>query len=85
MMICLPSHNAVHTTVKRCAFTNLQTSKRSKAISADGKSKGQLTIEVGKRIDALKDKPHIPCNFKYKDSESLKTTAIFEARMVSSC
>lgn len=71
MMIGLPSHNAVSSyngkTMRLYEFTDKQ---EIKAISADGiKVKGQLvTIEVGKRIDALKDKPaYTPVILKYKD------------------
>jgi hypothetical protein len=71
MMIGLPSHNAVLSyngkTMRLYEFTDKQ---EIKAISADGvKVKGQLvTIEVGKRIDALKDKPaYTPVILKYKD------------------
>ena len=71
MMIGLPSHNAVSSyngkTMRLYEFTDKQ---EIKAISTDGvKVKGQLvTIEVGKRIDALKDKPaYTPVILKYKD------------------
>jgi len=71
MMIGLPSHNAVSSyngkTMRLYEFTDKQ---EIKAISPDGiKVKGQLvTIEVGKRIDALKDKPaYTPVILKYKD------------------
>ncbi len=71
MMIGLPSHNAVSSyngkTMRLYEFTDKQ---EIKAISVDGiKVKGQLvTIEVGKRIDALKDKPaYTPVILKYKD------------------
>lgn len=71
MMIGLPSHNAVSSyhgkTMRLYEFTDRQ---EIKAISPDGvKVKGQLvTIEVGKRIDALKDKPaYTPMTLKYKD------------------
>jgi hypothetical protein len=71
MMIGLPSHNAVSSyhgkTMRLYEFTDKQ---EIKAISPDGvKVKGQLvTIEVGKRIDALKDKPaYTPITLKYKD------------------
>jgi hypothetical protein len=59
---------------KRCAFTNLQTSKRSKAISADG-VKGQLLQFVTKQNDALKDKPY-PVLEVQRFLESLKMMAI---------
>jgi hypothetical protein len=71
MMIGLPSHNAVSSyngkTMRLYEFTDKQ---EIKAISSDGlKVKGQLvTIEVGKRIDAMKDKPaYTPVILKYKD------------------
>lgn len=71
MMIGLPSHNAVASydrkTMRLYEFTDRQ---EIKAVSSDGiKVKGQLvTIEVGKRIDALKDKPaYTPVTLKYKD------------------
>ena len=71
MMIGLPSHNAVSSyngkTMRIYEFTDKQ---EIKAISIDGiKVKGQLaTIEVGKRVDALKDKPaYTPITVKYKD------------------
>lgn len=71
MMIGLPSHNAVSSyngkTMRIYEFTDKQ---EIKAVSPDGvKVKGQLvTIEVGKRIDALKDKPaYTPITLKYKD------------------
>jgi hypothetical protein len=71
MMIGLPSHNAVSSysgkTMRLYEFTDKQ---EIKAISQDGvKVKGQLvTIEVGKRIDALKEKPaYTPVILKYKD------------------
>lgn len=71
MMIGLPSHNAVTSyngkTMRIYEFTDKQ---EIKAVSPDGvKVRGQLvTIEVGKRIDALKDKPaYTPVTLKYKD------------------
>lgn len=71
MMIGLPSHNAVASyngkTMRLYEFTDKQ---EIKAISVDGiKIKGQtVTIEVGKRIDALKDKPaYTPLTLTYSD------------------
>lgn len=71
MMIGLPSHNAVASyngkTMRLYEFTDKQ---EIKAVSVDGvKVKGQtVTIEVGKRVDALKDKPaYTPVTFTYAD------------------
>jgi len=71
MMIGLPSHNAVASyhgkTMRLYEFTDRQ---EIKAISLDGvKVKGQLvTLEVLKRVDAVKDKPaYTPIRLKYKD------------------
>ena len=71
MMIGLPSHNAVASyNGKKMRLYEFTDKQEIKAVSVDGiKVKGQtVTIEVGKRVDALKDKPaYTPVTFTYED------------------
>jgi hypothetical protein len=71
MMLGLPSHNAVASyngkIMRLFEFTDKQ---EIKGVSIDGiKIKGQtVSIEVGKRIDAMKDKPaYTPVTLTYSD------------------
>lgn len=71
MMIGLPSHNAVTSyNGKKMRLYEFTDKQEIKGVSTDGvKVKGQtVTIEVGKRVDALKDKPaYTPITFTYED------------------
>ncbi|WP_141672806.1 hypothetical protein [Flavobacterium crassostreae] len=71
MMIGLPSHNAVASyDGKKMRLYEFTDKQEIKAISNDGvKVKGQMvTIEVGKRVDAMKDKPpYTPVTLTYED------------------
>lgn len=71
MMIGLPSHNAIASyNGKKMRLYEFTDKQEIKAVSTDGvKVKGQtVTIEVGKRVDALKDKPpYTPVVFTYED------------------
>lgn len=71
MMIGLPSHNAVTSyNGKKMRLFEFTDKQEIKGVSTDGvKVKGQtVTIEVGKRVDALKDKPpYTPVTLTYED------------------